>query len=242
MLIIYLNREALRKFFSWRRQDGYESVDDDDGDGKGVHVSGSSKKKPKQSAKGKERMKTEKMIRRNTCGEGSSRTTALGLWRGFESSTGEEEIEMRPLMRDGRTSTIHNLDEDEDEEKNQEGNENEFFFVPSDSSMSSSRSSSKTSDSHSISNNNEQEQPHPPTRQKHKHNPIPNNETDPLSLSKYFNPHTHNLLPEYRDPPSPRTEDWEVELRQRIHEGGSIEAWVDRAVDYTAEWWERRCT
>ncbi|KAJ9196394.1 hypothetical protein DTO164E3_5873 [Paecilomyces variotii] len=143
----------------------------------------------------------------------------LGLRSRMKSRSDEDDgIEMRPLMRNGMengttsSSMIYKKEEEEEEASEQEHeseSESESFFIPSDSS--SLASSSNSGDD------------------------IP---TDPLSLSKYFDPQTHVLLSKYRDPPSPVTDTWEIELRQRIREGGSVIAWVDYVVDCAAEWWE----
>lgn len=149
----------------------------------------------------------------------------LGLRSRMKSRSDEDNeddgIEMRPLMRDGMengttsSSMIH-------AEKEEEGNKHEqelepepesFFFIPSDSSSLASHSNSGDDIDTAI-------------------------RTDPLSLSKYFDPQTHVLLSKYKDPPSPVTEVWEIELRHRIREGGSVTAWVDYVVDCAAGWWE----
>ncbi|KAJ9285070.1 hypothetical protein DTO021C3_7347 [Paecilomyces variotii] len=142
----------------------------------------------------------------------------LGLRSRMKSRSDEDDgIEMRPLMRNGMengttsSSMIYKKEEEEASEHEQESeSESESFFIPSDSS--SLASSSNSGD---------------------------DIDTDPLSsLSKYFDPRTHVLLSKYRDPPSPVTDTWEIELRQRIREGGSVTAWVDYVVDCVAEWWE----
>lgn len=143
----------------------------------------------------------------------------LGLRSRMKSRSEEDDgIEMRPLMRNGMengtTSSSVKHEEEEEEEANEQEQESESesepFFIPSDSS------------SPAYSSNSDDDIP-----------------TGPLSsLSKYFDPQTHVLLSTYRDPPSPVTEVWELELRQRIREGGSVTAWVDYVVDCVAEWWE----
>ncbi|KAJ9300406.1 hypothetical protein DTO217A2_7926 [Paecilomyces variotii] len=143
----------------------------------------------------------------------------LGLRSRMKSRSDEDDgIEMRPLMRNGMengttssSSMIYEGGGGGGSEHEQESeSESESFFIPSDSS--SLASSSNSGD---------------------------DIDTDPLSsLSKYFDPRTHVLLSKYRDPPSPVTDTWEIELRQRIREGGSVTAWVDYVVDCVAEWWE----
>lgn len=141
----------------------------------------------------------------------------LGLRSRMKSRSDEDDeddgIEMRPLMRNGMengtTSSSVKHEEEGSEHEQESESESEPFFIPSDSSSLASHSNSDDD--------------------------IP---TDPLSLSKYFDPRTHVLLSKYRDPPSPVTETWEIELRHRIREGGSVIAWVDYVVDCVAEWWE----
>ncbi|KAJ9325580.1 hypothetical protein DTO027B5_6308 [Paecilomyces variotii] len=146
--------------------------------------------------------------------------TRLGLRSRMKSRSDEEEnddgIEMRPLMRNGMengttsSSIIHEEEEEASEHEQESESESEPFFIPSDSSSLASHSNSGDDIL-----------------------------TDPLSsLSKYFDPRTHVLLSKYRDPPSPVKDTWEIELRQRIREGGSVIAWVDYVVDCVAEWWE----
>ncbi|KAJ9258490.1 hypothetical protein DTO212C5_8725 [Paecilomyces variotii] len=144
--------------------------------------------------------------------------TRLGLPSRMKSRSDEDDeddgIEMRPLMRNGMengttSSSVKHEEEEASEQEHESESESEPFFIPSDSS---SLASSSNSDD--------------------------DIDTDPLSLSKYFDPRTHVLLSKYRDPPSPVTDTWEIELRQRIREGGSVIAWVDYVVDCAAEWWE----
>ncbi|KAJ9258977.1 hypothetical protein DTO207G8_1137 [Paecilomyces variotii] len=146
------------------------------------------------------------------------RMARLGLRSRMKSRSDEDDgIEMRPLMRNGMengttSSSVKHEEEEEEEEASEHEHESESepFFIPSDSS--SLASSSNSGD---------------------------DIDTDPLSsLSKYFDPRTHVLLSKYKDPPSPVTDTWEIELRHRIREGGSVIAWVDYVVDCVAEWWE----
>ncbi|KAJ9217996.1 hypothetical protein DTO166G4_387 [Paecilomyces variotii] len=151
----------------------------------------------------------------------SDKMARLGLRSRMKSRSDEDDgIEMRPLMRNGMengTTSSSMIYEGGggggggggSEQEQEFESESESFFIPSDSSSLASHSNSGDDIS-----------------------------TDPLSLSKYFDPRTHVLLSKYKDPPSPVTETWEIELRHRIREGGSVTAWVDYVVDCAAEWWE----
>ncbi|GAD98545.1 hypothetical protein NFIA_077920 [Paecilomyces variotii No. 5] len=225
LLIVYLNWDSIRDFLScWggtADENGYQQVrhaDGDECDGEDVYGA------PKTGKKQHMRKKTGEIRRRSGL---RSRPRP-----GDGDDTKNEEIEMRPLMRDEREGSITRPSSSRMHQKqrdDREGEEDwELFCV---SSGSSSAYTPSESDGDNVDANVDAEVDYDEGNPHHE-------STDTLSLSKYFDPQTHGLRPEYKNPPSPVTEAWEIELRHRIREGGSVAAWVDHVVDSAAEWWE----
>ncbi|KAL1876627.1 hypothetical protein Plec18167_005034 [Paecilomyces lecythidis] len=240
LLLIYLNWDSLRGFLPcWRGRSiehAYQHVrvqTDGDGDesegedGHGYEGAYGSRKTAKQQHA---RKRTGDIRRR--LGLRSKPRNEVKHDTGTEGE--DEEIEMRPLMRPGpeeqitRSSASRVCQEERDEWKEQE---REFFFVSSGPSTPCSTSESGGDKNAEVDIDIDYDEGNPHEK-----------DTDTLSFSKYFNPQTHVLRPEYKKPPSPVTEAWEIELRQRIREGGSVAAWVDHVVDSAAEWWEGMST
>lgn len=233
LLLIYLNWDSLRGFLPcWRGRSiehAYQHVrvqtDGDENEGEDRHGYEGAYRSRKTAKKQHARKRTGDVQRR--LGWRSKPRNEVKHDTGTEAE--DEEIEMRPLMRPGteeqitRSSASRMCQEERDE---WEGQEREFFFV-------SSGPSTPCSTSESGGDNNVDVGVDIDCRHE---------DTDILSLSRYFNPQTHVLRPEYENPPSPVTEAWEIELRQRICERGSVAAWVDHVVDSAAEWWEGMST